>query len=207
MVDEVLQRVRLRNDFYRDGFYKALLVLALLIAAIILLAAASLYLHNTKPAPVTFATGAEWRVLQEAPVEQPYLDQADLLQWVGTVLQSSFHYDFVNYPAQLAGYAPSFTANGWKAFQALLATANISLIQVQNDKLFINGSAAGAPIIVNQGLLQGRYSWWVQMPVDISYSSVNRNNVTTLILQALVVRVPTTNNINGVLIDNILVKS
>src|SRR5688572_30035886 len=92
--------IQLKNDFYRDGFYKVLLALGLILIAIFLLVALSLYLHFSKPEPVDFSVGTEFRVLQPVPTDQPYLSTADLLQWVSQTLPKVFSYDFVSYSAQ-----------------------------------------------------------------------------------------------------------
>ena len=81
MAEEELQLVNLRDDFYRDGFYKALTAFVVLLVAILLLIAAVLYLQLSKPAPVFFSTGDEYRTVAPVPVNQSYLTLPDLLQW------------------------------------------------------------------------------------------------------------------------------
>jgi hypothetical protein len=71
--------------------------------------------------------------------------------------------------------------------------------------MFASSSPQRAPFILNQGLLLGRYGWWVQMPMTIKYIGNNLVPAQTLKLQVLVVRVPTLNNLSGVGIDNIIV--
>lgn len=204
MAGEEVQVVRLRNDFYRDGFYKVLLALAILIMAIVLLTLLSVYLFLFKPPPVNFKADNEWRLLPPVPLDQPYLTTPDLIQWVTEALPASFNYDFINYTSQLKDKAQYFTPNGWKKFLDQINTyANYNDIQTQ--KLFLNASAAGAPFVLNQGLLEGKYGWWVQMPIIIRVISIDKNYPQHLVIQALVVRVPTLNNLDGVGIDNIIV--
>lgn len=204
MAEEELRVVRLRDDFYRDGFFKVVLSLFLIILAIILLLVGSLDLHLTKPSPVKFVVGKEWRVLSTVPVDQPYLNTADLIQWVSTALPAALTYDFLHYTYQLKLSQQYFTINGWKRFSDILNVyANYNTIT--NTKIFISGTPAGAPFILNQGLLQGKYAWWVQMPIDISSMSYNTSATNLVVFQVLVVRMPTDNNLDGVAIDNILV--
>lgn len=204
MAGEELQVVRLRDDFYRDGFYKVLLAVATIIVAIVLLIIVSLYLLGSKPKPVYFSTDNEWRVLAPVPVEQQYLKNPDLAQWVTNVLPQAFTYDFISYTKQLKNLGQYFTANGWQIFlNQLNIYANYNGIQTQ--KLFVSASAAGAPVVINQGLLQGRYAWWVQMPVNLNYISADKGSTQPLVIQVLVVRVPTLNNISGVGIENMIV--
>ncbi len=205
MVVEGQDVVRLKSDFYRDGHHKIVLCLGLIITAIVLLIASCIYLYVTKPPPVYFLTDKEWRVLPPVPVELPHLSPANLLQWVGNVMMSAFNYDFVNYKDQVQENRFYFTDNGWLAFQGMLNNyASDDIVNVH--KTFTNGAPAGAPFIINEGLLENRYAWWVQIPMTITHTSVAAEVSTSskqATFQLLVVRVPTLNNIYGVAIDNI----
>lgn len=205
MAEEKLQLITLRDDFYRDGFYKALAAFAILLIAIILLSAASLYLQFSKPSPVEFLTGDEYRTVAPVPVNLPYIKQPDLIQWVSEILPSVFRYDFVDYNKMLNANMQYFTENGWKNFQDLLkiyADPN----SIAASKLFVNTTPGGAPIILNQGLLPGGvYGWWIQMPLNLSYSSRTAGNAIPLLVQVLVVRIPTLNNLSGIGIEKITV--
>lgn len=201
---EELPEVKLKDDFYRDNFGRVMLIIASILFCMGLLVALSLYLYLEKPPPVTFLVEKEWRVQKDVPMDQPYLSNPDVLQWVSNTLQKVFVYDFLNYNDQLKSYTPYFTKAGYQVFLNQLNNyANYN--NVQTYKLFVNGVAAGAPFILNQGLLSGRYSWWVQMPITLKFVSYNRSNTLSLTLQILVVRVPTMNNLNGVGIDNVIV--
>ncbi|MDR3478908.1 MAG: DotI/IcmL/TraM family protein [Gammaproteobacteria bacterium] len=203
MAGDELQVVRLRNEFYRDGFYKVIIAFAMILIAIFMLGGISVYLFLQKPAPVSFVTDNEWRAFPPVPLDQPYKKAPDLLQWVNDVLPSLFTYDFISYKSEQSKLREYFTDDGWKKLNALLATyANVNVIQ--SAKLFVNSEATGSPVIVNQGLLAGRYGWWVQMPIVIHYSNVERHYDSSLVLQALVVRTSTLDNLSGIAIDNLI---
>ena len=204
MANEELQIVRLRDDFYRDGFYRVLLAIAMIALSIGLLIAVSSYVFLTKPAPVVFPVGKEWRVLSPVPVDQPYLRTSDLIQWVSNVIPSAFTYDFIGYPEQLKDVTQYFTPNGWRKFLEILNTY-VNYNAILKSKMFVNASAAGAPFVVNKGMLVGRYSWWVEVPITINYNTNSKSSNQPLVMQVLVVRVPTLNNLYGVGIDNIVV--
>lgn len=201
-VEETVEIVQLKNDFYKDGFYKVLFALGLILVAMGALIAVSCYLFFSKPKPVVFSVDNDWRVLPPVPVNLSYISAADLLQWVSGVVPSAFTYDFVNYSTELAAEQANFTANGWSAYQGHVNTyANRDT--VEGSKLFVYGVAGGAPIIVNQALsAEGIYTWLIQMPVIVSNTAGESQ---TLTVQVVVVRVPTTDDLNGVRIDNMIV--
>jgi intracellular multiplication protein IcmL len=204
MAEEELQVIRLRNDFYRDGFKTIVLALGVITTAIILLIASSFYLYLSKPVPVKFATDDEWRILPPIPVDKPYLSTANLLQWVSETFSTVFNFDFINYSIKRAEYQQYFTENGWKKYNELI-DLYLPILAVESSKSVVRGTANGGPFIVNQGLLAKRYAWWVQMPININFSGVDKSYIQSLVLQALVVRVSTLNNLSGVAIDNLIV--
>ncbi len=205
MAVEELQLVELRDDFYRDGFYKALAAFAILLVSIILLAATSLYLQFSKPAPVSFSVGDEFRTVAPVPVNQPYLSQADLIQWISEVLPALFKYDFIDFDAQFNANMPYFTTNGWKNFLSIIKPYADGKTII-SQKIFMNAEPNGAPFILNQGILPGDvYGWWIQMPLNLSYSSSIKGNDSPLVIQALIVRTSTLNNLSGVGIEKMVV--
>lgn len=207
--DEEYYTVQLSDDFYRDSFNRFVVVVLGGITACALLIILSLYLFLSKPKPVLFPVSADWRVQELVPLEKPYRQAPDLLQWVSDVLQKSFVYDFVHYKQQQNEARHYFTTDGWNSYLNQLNNyANYN--NVQRDKLFINATAKGAPFILQQGVLSGRYAWWVQMPIFLSYvgaqplpPGVNKN----LILKVLVVRVPIQTNLTGIAIDNVIIET
>ena len=206
MAGEELEIVRLRNDFYRDGFYKVFIALMMTALAIVLLLATSFYLYTHKPPPVTFYTDSDLKAFPLVPVTDPYVKQADLIQWVSEVLPASFTFDFADYQKQLKQLQQYYTPKGWAALATQLDIyANAKMID--STKLFVNASASGTPTIPNQGMIDGRYGWWIQLPLKIHYSNLEKHYDTSISLQALVVRVPTTNNLTGLAIDNVIVSA
>lgn len=202
MAEEELQIVRLRTQFYRDGFSKVLIAMFLVIAAIITLIAISIYLHLTKPDPVSFATDSEFRILAPVPLDKPYLSNADLLQWVSEALPASFTYDFLNYNSEQQMLTQYYTSKGWQSLLGQLNNYHADFNSLQNAKMFVNATLTGAPIILSQGVLpEGKYAWRVQMPMNVRYS--NLIDTRSLVIIVLVVRIPTLDNYYGVGIEDL----
>lgn len=202
MAEEELQVVRLKREFYRDGFTKILLAIALVLLTMGVLASLSVYLFVTKPDPVYFATDNEWRILPPVPVDRAYLSNPELLQWVGKALPASFTYDFLNYKSQQQEVTEFFTSKGWQNLLGQLKNYHVDEDTLQKSKMFVNAQLTGAPFILNQGVLpDGRYAWRVQIPMNVSYS----NNLADrdLVIIALVVRVPTLDYLSGVGIEDL----
>lgn len=204
MAEEDLEVVEIQENFYRDSFGKVIFIIVCIFIAIASLVGISIYLYVNPPPPVVFAVYKEWRVQPEIPVNQPYLSNADMLQWVSDAMPNAFNYSFLNYNGQLQNASQYFTSNGWKVFLDQL-NIHVNYNTVQKGKLYVTGTLAGAPIVLDQGLVSGRYAWRVQIPITINYVGNNVNSSKTLTMELLVVRVSTLNNLNGVGIDNVLV--
>lgn len=204
MAEEEWQVVEMRDDFYRDSFGKVIFIISSIFIAIALLIAISVYLYMNKPKPIVFSVREEWRIKAAVPLDQSYTSAPDLLQWVSDAIRKSLVYDFYHYNDQLKASSQYFTMDGWKVFlNQLNIYANYNTVLA--NKMFITAAPASAPYILQQGLLSGRYSWWVQLPVNITYASNDRSSTRNLTLQILVVRVSTLNNLAGVGIDNVIV--
>ncbi|HEU5282020.1 MAG TPA: DotI/IcmL family type IV secretion protein [Gammaproteobacteria bacterium] len=198
------QQLTWHDDFYRDRFPRVVVVILGVLLALGLLAATSISLYLAKPAPLVFGVADEWRVQAPVPLEQAYLPLPDLLQWVSRVVPDAFDIDFMDYESQLKVSAGYFTQNGWSVFLSQLNNYVDQSLLVQNRQ-FVSCRPTGAPFVINQGVLSGRYAWWVQIPIAIAFSGAVRTASKPLTLQVLVVRVPTDNNLMGVAIDNVIV--
>ncbi len=206
MTEEELETSILRDDFYRDSFMRVVIVIMGMLLSIGLLLAVSIYIHLNKPKPIMFAVDGEWRIQPSVSLDQPYISLADLNQWVVNALSRSFTLDFLNYNDQLANAKQFFTDDGWRVFlNQLNIYANYN--NVQANKVFVSGTPAGAPSLINQGLTAGRYGWIVEIPYTLSYAGYNPPPSRTITLSLLIVRVSTLNNLSGVAIDNIVVKT
>jgi len=208
MSEEELKVIRLKNDFYRDGFRKVLFSLGVIIVAIFAIIATSVYLYLTKPKPINFPVYADWRILLAVPEKQPYLTEADLGQWVSNTLQEIFVFNFYQYNMQLEQHKKFFTDKGKQIYVDFLNNY-ASEKTVTETKIFVLAKAEEAPLIRDKGELpDGRYAWLVDMKLKITYSGALREDAEKNVsLTALVVRVPNINNITGVAIEDIRLHS
>ncbi|MBV8803277.1 MAG: DotI/IcmL/TraM family protein [Gammaproteobacteria bacterium] len=207
MAEEELQVIRLRNDFYRDGFKKMIFVLGVLTTSTLLLIGTSVYLFINKPSPVTFTTDDDWRILPPVPIDKPYLSDANLLQWVSETLSTIFNFDFLTYENKRQVNQLHFTENGLKKYNEFL-NSYLPNNSLQISKAVVTGVANGGPYILNQGILPPKkYAWWVQMPIKIDFVGYNRSYSQIFVFQALIIRVPTLDNLAGVAIDNLVIVS
>ncbi|MBM93919.1 MAG: type IV secretion protein DotI [Legionellales bacterium] len=196
---DALVSIKLRRDFYRDGYRRAQL-LCLILAVIIVIETIALSWVNTRPPQVQyFATDPEGKLTKMHPLNQPLLSQEALLSWANQSIVSAYTYNFVDYRKQLQTLSSLFTPDGWKQFQAaLVRTRNLETVIAK--QLVTTAVATGAPIIEDQRVINGRYSWRISMPILVKYQSSSQNYSQSLVVRIIVQRVPVYTNPKGIAI-------
>lgn len=197
MAEDALAVVQLRNEFYQDSHRKVMLALLLAILANLLLGGFLFYVIAHPPAPRYFATSINGRITPLFPLNEPNQSDSAVLQWANQAAIAAFTYNFVNFRDELQASSGFFTAEGWDQFLDALQQSN-NLDAVKAKKLIVSAVATRAPIILQKGLLNGHYSWRVQMPILVTYQSASeftqQNNVVTM----LITRVSTLNSPRGI---------
>lgn len=197
MADEILTQVAMRNAFYRDGQRKTLLILLVSLVLNAMLGVLLFYLMTHPPAPKYFATSINGRITPLFPLDEPNQSDSAVLQWANQAAIAAYTYNFVNYREELQASSGFFTSEGWTQFLEALQESN-NLDAVKAKKLIVSAVATRAPVILQKGVLNGRFSWRIQMPVLVTYQSASeftqQNNVVTM----LVMRVSTLNSPRGI---------
>jgi intracellular multiplication protein IcmL len=197
MADDAIELVRLRNEFYRDSYRRVLAILLLAFLIVFILISALVYVITHPPAPKYFATDSTGRIVPLIPLDQPNLSTPALLQWANIAAVAAFTFDFVNYRQQLQAASEYFTPPGWEAYMQAVQSSN-NLGAVIEKKLTVSAVATGAPVVLQQGILNGRYSWKVQIPLLVTYQSANQISQQNLVATLFIARVSTLNSAQGV---------
>lgn len=204
MAEDALKAVELRNNFYKDSQRKVLLALIIAIGLNIILGFMLVYILTHPPAPKYFATTINGRITPLFPLNEPNQSDSAVLQWANQAAIAAFTYNFVNYRDELQASSQFFTPEGWDQFLTALKQSN-NLDAVKAKKLIVSAVATRAPIILQKGILNGSFSWRLQMPILVTYQSASeftqQNNVVTM----LITRVSTLNSPRGIGISQFVV--
>jgi intracellular multiplication protein IcmL len=204
MAEDALTEVTLRNTYYKDGQKKIILILIISMVANVLFGLSLFYMITHPPSPKYFATSINGRITPLFPLNEPNQSDSAVLQWANQAAIASFTYNFVNYRSELQAASGFFTSTGWTQFLNALQGSN-NLEAVKAKKLIVSAVATRAPIILKKGILNGLYSWRVQMPILVTYQSASefsqQNNVVTM----LITRISTLNSPRGIGISQFVV--
>lgn len=196
-----LGRVIIRNEFYRDG-YRSLLKIAILQVVIIigLLGAMYFVIQVHQPENRYFATTEDGRLVPMVPLNEPNLSTPALMSWVAQASTEVMTFGFNDYRRRLQEASRNFTRPGWESFTTALERSRIiEMVNVNQQVVF--AAPQGAPIVLSEGLVAGRYQWQVQLPLVVTYQSGAKTRSDNLLVTLVIVRVPRLENANGVGIE------
>lgn len=198
-----LEMVLLRNAFYRDNYRRALLGLLILVVVNVVLAVAVIYKLMTPPAPQYFATTADGRMINWHPLSDPAVPDAFVTQWAANAVRQTFSLDFLHWRSQLQAASDNYTNYGWKMFLDALKKSN-NLSTLTNLKMVSSATITGAPQILKEEVIDGRYAWKIEMPILVTFTNSARNIPMPMDITLIVLRVPVQTNPNRIAINNFL---
>lgn len=185
MENEAGRQIDLQTLYRHDGMQKILLALLGMVVVLFVMGLMLLYMVTHPPEPKYFATSINGRITPLTALTEPNQSDSAVLQWANQAAISAFSYNFVNYRDELQASSGYFTSEGWQQFLDALQQSN-NLAQVKAKKLIVSAVATRAPIILQKGVLNGRFSWRVQMPILVTYQSASeftqQNNVVTMLI-------------------------
>ena len=197
-----LNAVVTRNEYYRDG-YRNLMKIAFLEGVMIvgLIVAFIVYMNVHQERNRYFATTADGRILQLAPLDQPNISQAALMSWVSQAATEVMTFGFHDYDRRLREASRHFTRRGWESFTNALQRSR-TIESVETLQQVVTATPRSAPVLLQQGVFNGRYRWVVRLPLTVTYTSGNRTTSNNLEVTITIERVPTLESPNGVGIES-----
>jgi len=173
MVEDTLELVRLRNQFYRDNYRRVTLVLLLSITLNVGMAAAVAYLWQYRPKPVFFATTPTGQIWKMIPLRSPIHTDANVKNWASEAVMAAMTYDFHNYQKQLLAAGEYFTDKAFTEYlTSLKKSGNIEFLT--EKRLQADPSLEGLPVILAKSRPgASRFRWDIEMPVAVLYQSAS----------------------------------
>ncbi len=196
-----LGSVVIRNEFYRDG-YRSILKIAVIEAMIIIALIAVMFyvIHIHQPENRYFATTEDGRLVPMVGLNEPNLSTPALMSWTAQSATEVMTFGFHDYRRRLQESSRNFTRTGWASFTNALEKARI-IEMVEANQQVVTAAPRSAPILVSEGLVNGRYQWQIEMPIVVTYQAGSQTRADALLLTLLIVRVPKLESPNGVGIE------
>jgi intracellular multiplication protein IcmL len=178
-----------KNNFYRDGYRRLMriILIASLVAVTLLLVLS--YLIFTQPKAKYYASTTTGRVIPIESLSSPVVTSTFIRQWASLAVRSSFNLDFVHYQTQLSKSSFYFVPSGWSAFKTALQASGVLKTLVQK-KLFASAFVNGTPRIIDRYISHGQFTWKVQLPLLVTYTSASAKTTRQLYVALTIKRVP-----------------
>ncbi len=195
---KALNTVVTRNAFYRDGYRNlSRLVLIQGLAVVGLIIALVVTISASKPQDRFFATTSDGRLVRMIPLGQPNLNDAALVSWSARAASEIMTFGFHDYQRRLQESSTYFTRRGWQSFTEALDRARIIETVEQNQQI-VTAAPQQAPVIIQQGLINGIYRWVVELPLIVTYQSGSSQQSDVIKVRLIIVRVSTLDNPSGI---------
>lgn len=193
-----LEAVVTRNLYYRDG-YRSIVRIAVLEAFAIcaLVVALAITIGVSRPEDRFFATTADGRLIRMVPLDEPNMNDAAIVSWSSRAASDIMTFGFHDYQRRLQESSTYFTRRGWQSFTEALDRSRV-MEGVQKTQQVVTAAPKSAPVIVQQGLIDGIYRWIVELPLVVTYQSGTAQQTETLNVQLVIVRVSTLDSPSGV---------
>ena len=190
-----------RNTLYRDQFRRLVSVLIFLLLVGMGLIGAYLFLIYTTPKQNFYASTTTGEVIPIESLSEPVVTQDFIVQWSKLVVRSAYTFDFNNADKELQANETNFTPDGWNSFLAAMQQSGF-LDTVKQKRLFVSSVINGPAVITDQYIYNGQYTWNVQMPVLILFTSASEHLNRQFYINLTIKRVPNLLNARGVAVTN-----
>lgn len=189
-----------QQKYRADKAFQVLFLLLLCLAFAVGIVGFMLLLRSTVvPPPVYFLAGTDGALVQEKPLDQPGLETNELLNWITEAMMESYTFNFVDYNTVIDAAKVYYTKEGYESYKTVLDTTKITEA-VTTNKLVLTGIATDAPQLLLEKPFAGRYMWKIKIPMRLRYQNVRTDFNSAVDVTVIVMRVPTTESPNGVLI-------
>lgn len=192
-----LERVVMRNEFYRDG-YRALVTATPVLAVALALSLGLNVWQATRPKQDNyFATDPAGRIIPIRALAEPYVTEPFLVSWVSERVARAYSMDPQNFRRQVADLANDFTPEGYTQYvNSLQESGTIEFIT--KNLLVSSAVPQGAPVVTERGVAGDVFYWKLQVPMLVQYQSALKSATKKRMVTVTVVRRQTLENPMGI---------
>lgn len=183
-----------------DSRYSTLLIVVLVealgIAALIL--ALAVLVLGYQPQVQLGALQANGRASGLVALRQPNQTEDAVLKWSARVVSETMTFGFNDWLSTLERVEPNFTADGYDGVRGAFERSGF-IQDVVDRRQLVSAVPAGPAVIARQGLIGGVYTWTVQVPIVITFTSGNRagDAIQMRLITLRIQQVPVTQNVAG----------
>lgn len=190
-----------KNNLYRNSYRSTLKWIVRLLFLAVVLSGILTWMAMDRKQPAYYAAMTSGEIVPMHSLSEPVITNDFIVSWSGLTARKLFNYDFNDYQQKLDEVRDRFTEGGWEKIQAALKSSGV-LNSVINNKLVVNSVVVGAPVIQARMIVNGRFTWRVQMKLLVEFTSASQKEKESFVVTMDIQRIPTLNAAQGIQIDN-----
>lgn len=176
----------------------------LFVYLILLATIAAIVVNFARKKQTYYVDAPSGQVTQVFPLSEPNVTPSSLINWVTQAVTSAHTLDFYGYKDTLNDLKQYFTVGGYQNFVSAL-NASGSLKKIINERLIVSAVTIDTAVILQEGVMNGVYSWKIQVPLLLNYQGASTvSTQKTVAVSVLVVRVPTNEAPKGIGIEQLV---
>ena len=189
------------NEFYRDNYRRTMKWLSIMVIVCAVLVVILAWMNYGRKQPAYYAAMTTGEVIPMHSLSEPVVTSNFIIQWSELVARRIYNLNFSTYQQQLAQAQDRFTPQGWEKMNEALKSSGLISTLVDN-RLIISSVVSGPPVIVGRMVINGRFTWRVQMKLLVSYESASETKQNQLLITMNVQRIPTLDSAQGIQISD-----
>ncbi len=190
-----------RAAFYRAGYRRILKIAVSEAIVILILVAAFFFIIDVhRPEDRYFAATEEGTLIEMQPLYYPNLSTKAITSWSAQAATEVMTFGFNDYRRRFQEASRNFTETGWESFMKALTSSKMISTVTSNQQLIL-AAPAGAPVLIEEGVVKGVYQWKVQVPLVITYQAQSKVRSSELLVTLTLVPVEDVGASSGVGIE------
>ena len=113
--------------------------------------------------------------VNSVPLEKPHRVGSEIANWVMAVVGEAMNFESNDYEAEIKQHSVVFDTIGLQQYREFLEVRGISKV-ASAENLTVTSYVEGVPLLLNEGVIKGRYRWLFRVPVVMTY--MDRDMVT-----------------------------
>ena len=187
-----------KNDYYRDASGTMMRIVN--IEAVIILGltfALAFFLGTRQNQDRYIAETGDGKGMQMVALSLPNMGRLALSDWVAEAVSQIMTFGFNDLDARFVESRKDFTEEGWGAFRRGMVASKI-IDDMMEAQQIVTSVPASPPILKQEGLINGRYSWVFDVPLLVTFRAGGIKVSRPRIVHMVVKRIPTEESPDGV---------
>lgn len=183
------------------GWRRVSMVLAVALAFALAALAGDLWLRRTAVVPI--AATPDGRLIPLTPLDEPVMSDAALKNWAVSAVTEAFTLGHHDWRLRLSSIREHFTDSGYQSFLKGLDDS-LFLERLRKNLQVASAAARGAPVITDTRVIDGRVGWSIEFPIVVTFAAGRRRIAQELVAQVLIMRVPLSDRVRGIGIEQLI---